>query len=122
VYLPQEVQERYKQLYAKDIKINGETMSDAIYNNVTQMIDDGNLTGIVPKLGDLQAEIDSTVNAYKAAARERMFGKTKNYGKELVYTMQGVGVNYGLTSDKVEYPDLALEIQKAHRDARLVGR
>ena len=122
VYLPQEVQERYKQLYAKDIKINNETMSDAIYNNVTQMIDDGNLTGIVPKLGDLQAEIDSTVNAYKAAARERMFGKTKNYGKELVYTMQGVGVNYGLTSDKVEYPDLALEIQKAHRDARLVGR
>ena len=122
VYLPMEIQERYKQLYAKEIKINDMDMRQAIYENVTSAINDGEIIGVYPKLGDLQAIVNSTVSDYREIARQRMFGLTVMEGREKIYTGQGIGFDYGLEDDKVEFPDFALKLQRAHKSSRVYGR
>lgn len=123
VYLPQEAQERYKTLYAKEIKIDGRDMSQAIVYELEEMITEYEMANAVPMLGDLQAVVDNVVNEYRAAARERMFGKTvKTPDGMKIFTMEGVGSQYGFVSDKVEFPELAIKMEKADLEARVYGR
>jgi hypothetical protein len=121
--MPSEVQERYKALYAKEILIDGVDMRQAIIKDVTDLANEYDALGYPAEIGVMQDAVNSVVSEYRAAARERLFGKmvTAPDGSK-VFTLEGVGPEYGLGKSEVEFEGIALKMQKQMYEARLYGR
>jgi len=124
IAIPVELQNRYKELYAKKIKIRGKSMSLAIVDRIKEKIDFYERQGIKARVGVIQEEVDSIVSEYRTAARRRMFGIT-NWNEETeTYDFQIEalpGSKYGLPGDVVEYPDFARRMRDISMQEKMRG-
>ena len=114
VRLPAEVQNRFKELYARRVKINGENMREhllRIFEEESSYYED---TGISAKIGDLQGKLDAAVAKYRLIARKRMFGEFREDPLTRLYKFSDFpldGPSYGFADTRIEYPDLARRMQ-----------
>jgi len=119
VRLTADQQNRYIKLYAKEIKIDGMNMEAAIVDRLNRAIDDYSESGLTPKIGVLQNEVNEVVDQYRELARLRMFGKIyrlEDGEYEMVRNPATgepepmPGAMYGLKDDKVEFPSLTRDM------------
>jgi hypothetical protein len=110
VRLPLEIENRYKTLYAKRIRINGMSMGQSILNAVEEKMSLYERRGMKANIGTMHSIIDAEVSKYRAVARQRMFGEMKKDRETETYSMMLTplrGDKYGLSGDEIEYPDIA---------------
>ena len=116
VRLTAEQENRYKKLYAKEIKIDNMDMSERIIQVLDDMITEYEITDTKPNIGTMQSEVDGVVAQYRELARMRMFGKIYKgsgiRGDEYDYVLDPItgepqamdGLAYGLPDNRVEFP------------------
>ena len=122
VQLTAEQENRYKKLYAKEIKIDNMDMGERIVQTLDDMITEYEITETSPNIGTMQSEVDSVVSQYRELARQRMFGKIYKgsgaHGDEYDYVSDPVtgqptamdGLSYGLSDNIVEFPKLTADM------------
>lgn len=123
VTLPAEVQNRYKDLYANKIKINGRNLKTTLIDVIEGGIDRMERLGS-RRLGLLQKDVDKEVARFRAAARDRMFGKFIFNERLQLWETSGApvpGREYGLVGAVVEYPDLVKRIMDNRNKAAIMG-
>jgi len=114
VRLPSEVQNRFKELYAKRVEINGENMQEHLLRIFEEETSYYESSGVSAKIGDLQKKLDAAVAKYRIIARKRMFGDFKEDPETRLYEFRDSpldGPSYGFADTKIEYPDLARRMQ-----------
>lgn len=115
VVLPVEIQNRYKSLYAKKIRIRGKTMGQAITDRIEQKIRFYEVNNMKARVGVIQDEVDKIVSQYRSVARDRLFGETEWDEKRESYSFLErpiKGSKYGLIGTKIEYPDYAARMRR----------
>ena len=114
VVLPVELQNRYKELYAKEIKIRGKTMGQAIVERIKEKTSFYEKRNMKARIGVLQDEVDLIVSEYRSVARHRMFGIRDWDEKNELYrlTLEELpGRKYGLPGNIIEFPDYAARMR-----------
>jgi len=108
-----EMENRFKQLYARDIKINGVDMQTALANEIERYIEEyeGRYGEKLP-LGTVRATLDRIVSDYRGAARKVMFGAMEPDEKGYINEARPVGSQYGLVGDYIEYPEASRDLVK----------
>lgn len=128
VQFTSDISQRFKQLYANEIKIDGKKMDKAVIDEVQLMTDEYLLSGKQPRLGVMQQAVNSIVSQYRQAALRRMFGQTVDYNEQQqLYVFTGEpepnqSEKYGLVGDIVEYPDIAYEMVQNQNALKIYGR
>lgn len=108
-----EMENRFKQLYAREIKINGVDMQTALANEIERYIEEyeGRYGEKLP-LGAVHATLDRIVSDYRGAARKVMFGDMKPDEDKQISKARPVGSEYGLAGDYIEYPEASRDLIK----------
>ena len=106
-----EMENRFKQLYARDIKINGVDMQTALANEIERYIEEyeGKYGEKLP-LGTVHATLNRIVSDYRGAARKVMFGAMEPDEKGYINEARPVGSEYGLVGDYIEYPEASRDL------------
>jgi hypothetical protein len=125
VRLPVEVENRYKKLYAQEIKINGLNMSQRLMKDIEEKIGYYEKREQTANIGVMHGMIDSVVAEYRDIARQRMFGTMvqDRFDPEL-YALNNVpldGRRYGLPGNEIEYPDLAVRMRRNANQKKQYG-
>ena len=119
VTLNSEQRNRFIQLYANDIKIDGKNMVDTLLDEATELLNDVERLRIDFPFGEAQDIVNSTVSEFRAAARARMFGDftTDKVNRSVTLSTRGVGSKLGLGGDRIEYPETAekMRLEKSMR-------
>ena len=119
VTLNSEQRNRFIQLYANDIKIDGKNMVDTLLDEATELLNDVECLRIDFPFGEAQDIVNSTVSEFRAAARARMFGDftTDKVNRSVTLSTRGVGKKLGLGGDRIEYPETAekMRLEKSMR-------
>jgi hypothetical protein len=112
--MPAEMENRFKQLYAQEVIINGRDMQTALLEEIEGYISEyEQKDGEKLPLGVVHGTLDRIVGDYRKAAREVMFGEiVKAPGDKYIQEMRPVGVKYGLSDDYIEYPEASQELKK----------
>ena len=108
-----EMENRFKQLYARDIKINGVDMQTALANEIERYIEEyEGKDGEKLPLGTVRATLDRIVSDYRGAARKVMFGDMEGNKSEDGYINEArpVGSEYGLVGNYIEYPEASRDL------------
>lgn len=125
VRLPAEVQNRYIQLYAKEVQIDGMNMEESIISKIDDKMDYYEKKDQRGNIGVMHGIIDSEVSRYRKAARERMFGTfTEDMDDpELADFMLAPlkGRKYGFLDDEIEYPELADRMRRNYNELKQFG-
>lgn len=126
VVLPVEIQNRYKELYAKRIKIRGKTMGQAIVERIKQKTRfyENRKPPMKARIGVLQDEVDSIVSEYRSVARRRMFGISNWDEKNEIYRItlgKLPGRKYGLPGNIIEFPDYAARMRTNLNQKKMRG-
>ena len=126
VRLPAEVENRYKELYAKVIKINGLSLRQRLLTDIEDKIKYYEKNTGVANIGIMRGMIDSIVEEYRKVARERMFGTQipSKIDPEL-YELTNVpisGKQYNLPDDMIEYPELSIRMQTNRNEKIRYGK
>jgi len=110
-----EMENRFKQLYAREIKINGVDMQTALANEIERYIEEyeGKDGEKLPR-GTVHATLNRIVSDYRGAARKVMFGDMEANKREDGYINEArpVGSEYGLVGDYIEYPEASRDLVK----------
>jgi hypothetical protein len=106
-----EMENRFKQLYAREIKINGVDMQTALANEIERYIEEyeGKYGEKLP-LGTVHATLNRIVSDYRGAARKVMFGAMEPDEKGYINEARPVGSEYGLVGDYIEYPEASRDL------------
>lgn len=106
-----EMENRFKQLYAREIKINGVDMQTALANEIERYIEEyeGKYGEKLP-LGTVHATLNRIVADYRGAARKVMFGAMEEDEKGYINEVRPVGSEYGLVGDYIEYPEASRDL------------
>jgi len=124
VVLPVEIQNRYKELYAKKIKIRGKTMGQAIVERIKEKTRFYENREMKARIGVVQNEVDSIVSEYRSVARRRMFGISNWDEKNEIYSItlgKLPGRKYGLPGDIIEFPDYAARMRTNSNQKKMRG-
>ena len=128
VRLPAEVQNRYIQLYAKEVRVDGMSMEDSIISKIEDKMayyENPNRQGLPANIGVMHSLIDSEVARYRKVAKERMFGAfTEDMDDpELADFMLAPlkGRKYSFLDDEIEYPELADRMRRNYNERKQFG-
>ena len=117
IKLPPEVENRFKELYGKEITIDGMDLKENIKVTMSEMMDDFEMSGEEFPIGQARAIVNNIVGQYRKLARLRMFGALEEdplvegaYEYSLVPEDMS---SYGLDDDKIEFPAFAEKLAAA---------